>query len=121
MKHTIEEYQEALICIADYTGSNEAWRSTHYKEIANSITLFQELIDKQTPKKPETAPQMNLETTKRFLGHCDLKKTKKIILIHLSDANSVETRMIDEVQQQTGVSTSAASTGDVYELRKEPC
>jgi len=63
---------------------------------------------------------MNLETTKRFLGHCDLKNTKKIILIHLSDANSIETRMINEVQEQTNISTSVANVGDVYELRKDP-
>ena len=63
---------------------------------------------------------MNLETTKRFLGHCDLKNTKNIILIHLSDTNSNELRMVKEIGEQTGIPTSAAEPGKVYELRKDP-
>jgi len=63
---------------------------------------------------------MSLETLKKFLGHCDLKKTKEIILIHLSDRNSHEERMIREISEQTGIKTSAALPGQVYDLRKDP-
>jgi len=63
---------------------------------------------------------MSLQTCKQFLAHCDLKSTRKIILIHLSDSNSDEQRMIREVKEQTGIETVAALPGAVYELRKDP-
>lgn len=63
---------------------------------------------------------MSLETLKKFLANCDTKKTKEIILIHLSDRNSHEERMIREISEQTGIKTSAALPGQVYDLRKDP-
>jgi ribonuclease BN (tRNA processing enzyme) len=63
---------------------------------------------------------MSLETLKKFLYHCDLRKTKQIILIHLSDRNSNEEQMIREISGLTGIKTSVANAGDVYELRKDP-
>lgn len=51
MKHTIEEYQEALDCLKNesiaYTG-----RPIFVKQILIKSDLIQELIDKQIPKKP---------------------------------------------------------------------
>lgn len=63
---------------------------------------------------------MSLKTCKEFLTHCDTKKAKKIILIHLSDKNSDEQKMIFEINKMTGVDTVAALPGDVYELRNHP-
>jgi ribonuclease BN (tRNA processing enzyme) len=63
---------------------------------------------------------MSLKTCKEFLSHCDTLKTKKIILIHLSDKNSDEQKMIFEINKITGVETVAALPGDVYELSNRP-
>lgn len=63
---------------------------------------------------------MSLQTCKQLLAHCDLKSTRKIILIHLSDSNSDEQRMIREIKEQTNIDTVAAYPGAVYELRKDP-
>ena len=63
---------------------------------------------------------MSLKTCKEFLSHCDTQKTNKIILIHLSDKNSDEQKMIFEINKMTGVDTVAALPGDVYELSNHP-
>jgi phosphoribosyl 1,2-cyclic phosphodiesterase len=50
---------------------------------------------------------MSLETTKLTLKRMNLKATKGIYLMHLSDGNSDQARMIREVQGVTGLPTYA--------------
>ena len=50
---------------------------------------------------------MSLDATKQALSKMDLSKTKAIYLIHLSDSNSDEPRMIKEVKEMTGKMTYA--------------
>lgn len=49
------------------------------------------------------ASHMSLETLLSYLKQCDLSKLKEIYLAHLSDGNSDEVRMKEEVQKLTGV------------------
>jgi len=46
----------------------------------------------------------------------DLSKTRKIVLVHLSDGNSDERQMIASVRAQTGIETVSAINGSVIEL-----
>lgn len=62
---------------------------------------------------------LSLETCIKFLGACDLKKTTQIILVHLSDRNSNQKRMVREVYEKTNVDTVAAEPGMVRNLRKD--
>jgi phosphoribosyl 1,2-cyclic phosphodiesterase len=50
---------------------------------------------------------MNLETLISMLGANDLGRCRTIYLMHLSDGNSDERRMIREVQAATGIPTVA--------------
>ena len=52
---------------------------------------------------------MGLEQVISMLKANDLSKCRKICLLHLSDANSDERRMVREVQEATGIPTEAAS------------
>lgn len=54
---------------------------------------------------------MELETTKGILQTNDLKHTQNIVLIHLSDGNSDETRFVREIGGLTGKPTIAAKKG----------
>lgn len=62
---------------------------------------------------------MSLETVSDYLKKADLSKTKDIVLIHLSDNNSCESKYIDHIQGLTGVRTVAADKGTVIELEDE--
>ena len=53
---------------------------------------------------------MSLETLVKMLKANDLSKCREIHLLHLSDGNSDEARMIKEVQQVTGIPTYACNT-----------
>lgn len=63
---------------------------------------------------------MSLETMCAYLDSADLTRTKRIMLIHLSDGNSDEEKYIKTVQDLTGVKTIAALKGDVIELDEGP-
>jgi len=49
----------------------------------------------------------SLETLIEFLKANDLRRCRKIYLLHLSDGNSDERRMVREVQEATGIPTEA--------------
>lgn len=49
----------------------------------------------------------SIEGLKKHFAKADLSKTKKIILIHLSDSNSDEARFVNEIQALTGIPTYA--------------
>ena len=46
---------------------------------------------------------MSLETLLEALKYADLSKLKKIYVLHLSDSNSDERLIKDEIQKATGV------------------
>jgi len=62
----------------------------------------------------------SLEHLKDFLEASDLSSTRQIVLIHLSDDNSDERRMIREVQGLTGIPTIAANRGMRLDLNLCP-
>lgn len=62
----------------------------------------------------------SLENVLKFLKSNDLSYAKKIILCHLSDANSNEEVMKNKVYEQTGVSTVIARPGLEVELKLYP-
>ncbi len=66
--------------------------------------LMQNHLQELSPKLKRRVrlSHMELETLKDFLRKCNLTKTKKIYLIHLSDNNSDENRMKKEIQILTG-------------------
>ena len=51
---------------------------------------------------------MSLENLKAFLMANDLSRCREIWLLHLSDGNSNEARMIKEIQETTGIPVHAA-------------
>lgn len=61
-----------------------------------------------------------LQNVKKFLKASDLSATTKIILCHLSDANSDARRMVQEVSEATGIDTVVADKGLVVELQRYP-
>lgn len=63
---------------------------------------------------------MSLERLLEALAANDLRGTRKIVLIHLSDERSHERQMVDQVHAQTGIDTVAARGGDVIELELMP-
>lgn len=50
----------------------------------------------------------------------DLSQAVKIILVHLSDKRSDEKRMVETVQELTGIETIAADAGMSIELNLTP-
>ena len=59
---------------------------------------------------------LSLGRVKEFLRSCDLSCCRKIILIHLSDENSNERRMVREISDLTGIETIAAHDGQVFDF-----
>jgi phosphoribosyl 1,2-cyclic phosphodiesterase len=58
----------------------------------------------------------SLEHLKDFLAASDLTATRRIVLIHLSEGNSDEARMVREIQELTGIQTTAARADAHIEL-----
>lgn len=63
---------------------------------------------------------MSLENCIEFLRHNVSNKTKKIVLIHLSDANSDEKKMLSEVYNTFNVDTIIAQSNQVIEFKEYP-
>lgn len=72
------------------------------------------------PNHPWSKSHLNLEKCLQFLKACDLKKTHRIILIHLSDTQSNELLMVETIHKATSINTLAAAKGLVVELRNDP-
>lgn len=62
---------------------------------------------------------MSLETLQSYFEKADLSATEKIILIHLSERNSNESKYIEKIQNQTGIKTIAANSGIVVDLMED--
>ncbi|WP_114752345.1 MBL fold metallo-hydrolase [Pleomorphovibrio marinus] len=63
---------------------------------------------------------LELEVAKDFLKSNDLSQLNTIILHHLSDSNSDESRFIKEVKELTGKPTYVADKGREFELSINP-
>ena len=63
---------------------------------------------------------MSLENLKSFLNACDLSATRNIVLLHMSDGNADEARMVREVRELTGIETAAAAGGIRLEMELCP-
>jgi len=62
----------------------------------------------------------SLDRVKDFLKACDLSTARHIVLIHMSEDNSDERRMVREINRQTGLPTTAAIGGLRIELTLQP-
>lgn len=62
----------------------------------------------------------SLEHVKDFLRANDLSQCRKVILLHLSDRNSDARRMIQEIEDMTGIETVVADAGLEVELSLYP-
>lgn len=58
----------------------------------------------------------SLENVIEFLKGLDLRKTSKIMLIHLSDSNSDEKMFCRRIESETSVETIALNKGDLIDL-----
>lgn len=65
-------------------------------------------------KKRLLTSHIGLDTTIEFLKANDLTKTDAILLLHLSDGNSNEKKMIEQVRKQTGIPTYALDKNQKY-------
>ena len=63
---------------------------------------------------------MSLENCIEFLRHNVSIDTKKIVLIHLSDENSDEKKMVNDIYDVFHVETIAARNGEIIRLQKYP-
>lgn len=77
------------------------------------------LLDSAMRRRLITA-HMSLERLLEALKANDLKKTRKIVLIHLSDERADEAEMVECVGASTGISTIAARDGMEIELELTP-
>lgn len=66
------------------------------------------------------ASHMSLRRLRDALAANDLTEADKIVLVHLSDSRSDESRMVSEIYQDTGVETIAAENGIAIELSAVP-
>lgn len=62
----------------------------------------------------------SLENVKEFLKANDLSQVREIILLHLSESNSNEARMIREIEELTGIRPRVAVPGLEIELEQYP-
>lgn len=86
-------------------------------------TLDQNIADGRIPEamKPRLLQShFSLENVKKFLKANDLSQCRKIVLLHLSDANSHAKRMVSEIEQLTGIETVVAEKGLELELELYP-
>ncbi|MBO0572778.1 MBL fold metallo-hydrolase [Clostridium botulinum] len=81
---------------------------------SNEILEEKELS--KTLKNRIIKSHFELENVKEFLKATDLKETKEIVLIHLSDGNSNATQFHKEIERLTGKPTYIADKGLELEL-----
>jgi phosphoribosyl 1,2-cyclic phosphodiesterase len=89
---------------------------------------IEDIVNQRLAESPETAflrkrlmtSHMSLRRLLDALKANDLSKTRKIILVHLSDGNSDEKQMVSSIHAQTGIETVAAVNGAVIDLEIVP-
>lgn len=63
---------------------------------------------------------MSLKRLRSYLDKSPMPNLRQIVLVHLSDSNSSEQRMLEELRAQTGVTVTAAREGLVLDLNQVP-
>lgn len=118
--------KEKLLFLTDSYYSKYRFKGLNYIMIeCNYIkdTLDRNVEEGYIPeemKKRLLKSHFSLENVKGFLKANDLSQCRKIILLHLSDANSDAKRMIDEIEALTGIDTVVADAGLEVELEQYP-
>lgn len=113
---------EKLLFITDSYYSKYQFRGLHYIMIeCNYIKdiLNQNIEDGYLDEHMKTRlleSHFSLENVKEFLKANDLSQCREIILLHLSEGNSDGTRMIQEIEDITGIKPKIAEPGLVVEL-----
>lgn len=107
----IQDYKtkESLVFITDSAYLKYKIPATDYLMI--ECNYIKEVIDENTQNKTLNVNlrnrivknHMSLETLLEALKQSDFKKLKKIYILHLSDSNSDEKIILEEVQKATGV------------------
>lgn len=110
---------DSYYCKYKFRGLNYIMIECNYCKDILDRNIEAGLID-EAMKRRLLESHMSLEHCKQFLKANDLSQCKKIILIHLSEGNSDEKRMVREIEQLTGIETVAASEGLEIELNMLP-
>lgn len=63
---------------------------------------------------------MSLKRLKSYLEKSPMPKLRHIVLVHLSDSNSNEEKMLEELRAQTGITVTAAREGLNVDLNQVP-
>lgn len=95
---------ETLLFLTDSMYSKYWFDNVEY--IMLEVNYVKEVINdnhiNKSLRKRIKENHMSLETALKFLKSCDLSKTKEIYIMHLSDSNSDENYIKEEVQKVTG-------------------
>jgi len=110
---------DSYYCKYKFRGLNYIMIECNYCKDILDRNIEAGLID-EAMKRRLLESHMSLEHCKQFLKANDLSQCQKIILIHLSEGNSDEKRMVREIEQLTGIETVAASEGLEIELNMLP-
>ncbi len=117
---------EKLLYLTDSFYSKYRFRGLNY--ICIECNYIKETLDAniaagyvdEAMKRRLLESHFSLEHVKDFLKANDLSQCRKIILLHLSDANSSAARMIREIQELTGIETVVAEAGQIISLELFP-
>jgi ribonuclease BN (tRNA processing enzyme) len=98
--------KDSLLFINDTKFVKYDFSNHQFDHIMIECNHNDEILDRADVRTQRTAKaHMSLETVKLTLSKMNLSKTKAIYLMHLSDSNSDQERMIKEVQELTGKPT----------------
>lgn len=118
---------ETLVYATDTYYLRYRFPGTHYWIVeCNYIDeiLQEQLEDGCLPEQPMVTrlrkSHMSLSRLIDALKANDLSKTRKIVLVHLSESRSDERVMVEEIQKATGKPTVAATDGEIIELALTP-
>jgi phosphoribosyl 1,2-cyclic phosphodiesterase len=117
------EEMGSLVFATDTASLNERFESPTHVMIECNYTSEAIDVNRHLPtavKERIQRSHMSLQGCKESLGRMDLSHCRDIILIHLSDNNSEEQRMIEEVRESTGKPTYAASENQRYDFNEKP-
>lgn len=110
---------DSYYCKYKFRGLNYIMIESNYIKETLDANIEAGLIN-EAMKPRLLQSHFSLENVKKFLKANDLSQCRKIILLHLSDANSHAERMTREVEQLTGIETVVAEPGIELELELYP-
>lgn len=98
--------RETLLFINDTRLVRKDLSEYHFDYIMIECNHIQDLLDRDDPlTKRNAQSHMSLKAVLTTLSRMNLSNTREIFLMHLSDTNSNESIMRDEVMKQTGIPT----------------